>query len=123
MLRLSEAMLTATASVCIYLMLGANSIRAAVPPPPRALAGVHSVLAKAPETTPGTHLRPLNIVLVANRKDHGPNEHDYPRWMQRWKTLLGGIDPKTTSPQAVNVYGPPVDLSVGPQPGAANVTV
>jgi type 1 glutamine amidotransferase len=34
-------------------------------------------------------LRPLNIVLVAGPKDHGPGEHDYPRWQKRWKELLG----------------------------------
>ncbi len=32
--------------------------------------------------------RPLNVVLVASPKDHGPGEHDYPRWQNRWRDLL-----------------------------------
>jgi putative heme-binding domain-containing protein len=30
----------------------------------------------------------LRILLCAGPKDHGPDEHDYPLWLDRWKTLL-----------------------------------
>lgn len=36
--------------------------------------------------------RPLRILLVAGPKDHGPDEHDYPLWQERWATLLGLAD-------------------------------
>lgn len=34
--------------------------------------------------------RPLRVVLLAAPKDHGPGEHDYPLWQERWALLLGG---------------------------------
>jgi type 1 glutamine amidotransferase len=30
----------------------------------------------------------LRILLVSGPKDHGPDEHDYPLWQQRWSKLL-----------------------------------
>jgi putative heme-binding domain-containing protein len=56
------------------------------PPPPRTRAEVRAVLAGAPD--PPAKTRPLHIVLVAGRKDHGPGEHDYPAWQKVWKELL-----------------------------------
>jgi putative heme-binding domain-containing protein len=56
------------------------------PPPPRSQSEVDAVLAGAgdlPEELP-----PLDIVLVAGDKDHGPGEHDYPAWQTAWKRLL-----------------------------------
>src|SRR5207249_4353099 len=56
------------------------------PPEPRSRKEVAAVLAgsvagaKAP--------RPLRIVLVAGKKDHGPGEHDYPAWQKTWAKLL-----------------------------------
>src|SRR5687767_1503734 len=76
--------------VVLFVAACAGSAHAAIPPPPRDLAEVRSVLAQAPKLAPARSLRPLNVLLVANRKDHGPHEHDYPRWMERWKVLLGG---------------------------------
>jgi type 1 glutamine amidotransferase len=35
-------------------------------------------------------VRDLKVVLVAGPQDHGPGEHDYPAWQERWKSLLGG---------------------------------
>jgi len=32
--------------------------------------------------------QPLRLVLVASRQDHGPGQHDYPRWHDRWIQLL-----------------------------------
>jgi type 1 glutamine amidotransferase len=55
-------------------------------PKPRAAAEVEAVLAGVP-TTP-TKLRPLRIVLVAGKKDHGKGEHDYPAWQKAWAALF-----------------------------------
>ncbi|MBU6399953.1 MAG: ThuA domain-containing protein, partial [Verrucomicrobia bacterium] len=33
---------------------------------------------------------PVRIVLVASKQDHGPGQHDYPAWQQRWHPWLGG---------------------------------
>lgn len=106
---------------------------AAVPSPPREVSEVRAALAHTGASPATGELRPLKILLVANRKDHGPNAHDYPRWQKRWSALLGGktsgaamteaSGATSTSSVAVNVYGPPADLSQGPPPGAANVNV
>ncbi|MBN9520323.1 ThuA domain-containing protein [bacterium] len=63
------------------------------PPEPRARAEVAAVLAGAPN--PPAPVRPITIVLVSGRKDHGPGEHDYPAWKTAWKELLG-VAEKTT---------------------------
>lgn len=41
-----------------------------------------------PPVSPGTHHPPLRITLVSGPKDHGPDEHDYPLFQQRWTKLL-----------------------------------
>ncbi len=56
------------------------------PPPPRSLQEVQAVLAGAPEKP--APIRPLHVVLVAGKKDHGPGEHDYPAWLNVWSKLL-----------------------------------
>ena len=76
------------------------------PPAPRNRAEVEAVLAKAPPALPASELRPLSIVLLADEKDHGLNEHDYPLWQKRWKVLLGGKEYGDGQTQ-VNLYGPP----------------
>ncbi len=48
--------------------------------------------------------RRLRIVLLADSKDHGPGEHDYPRWQARWALLLGGKSASTEV--AANLAGP-----------------
>ena len=30
----------------------------------------------------------LRIVLIASKQDHGPGQHDYPRWQEKWLRLL-----------------------------------
>jgi hypothetical protein len=54
-------------------------------PKPRAAAEVEAVLAGSvkPEK-----LRPLRVVLVAGKKDHGKGEHDYPAWQTAWAALF-----------------------------------
>ncbi len=57
-------------------------------PPPRCHAEIKTVLAKAPEGLAAGEWRDLHVVLVADVKDHGPGEHDYPLWQKRWAALL-----------------------------------
>ncbi|MFN3648177.1 MAG: HEAT repeat domain-containing protein [Armatimonadota bacterium] len=104
------------------LLVGAGLSPAwsAVPPPRRELAEVKAVLAQAPKPPAARELRALNVLLVANRKDHGAHEHDYPRWMERWKVLLGG---EQAGSAPVTLYGPTSDLPPGPRPGAPKVRV
>ena len=109
-----------TTMVMAILQLVADRVDGAVPPPPRDRREVDAVMAQAPKAPAASQLRPLHIVLVANRKDHGKNEHDYPRWMACWKVLLGG---KAAGSEPVNLFGPAADLSQGPAAGAAGVTV
>ena len=55
-------------------------------PPPRKRGEVEALLK---DIKPTASTKPLNILLVAGAKDHGPSEHDYPAWQKRWTTLLG----------------------------------
>lgn len=59
-------------------------------PPTRTPAEVAEVLAGSVDMT--TPPRPLEIVLVAGKKDHGPGEHDYPAWQVQWGQLLSAAE-------------------------------
>ena len=61
-------------------------------PAPRARAELEAALKGA---EPLAELRPIHVVLVAGKKDHGPGEHDYPAWQKAWAKLLGRAE-KTT---------------------------
>ena len=88
-----------------FIVTAINSISFAVEAPkPRSRNEVEAVLAKAPKAPPVRKLKELNIVLVAIKKDHGENEHDYPLWQKRWAVLLGGK--KAGQARQVNLYGP-----------------
>jgi type 1 glutamine amidotransferase len=76
-------------------------------PPLRSRAELQAVLAKAPPLSAPHALRPLHVVLIADQKDHGPGQHDYPLWQKRWKVLLGGQPAHETPERQVNLYGPP----------------
>jgi type 1 glutamine amidotransferase len=55
-------------------------------PPPRThkeIVPFLSVSNAPPET-----LSELRVLLVADEKDHGVDEHNYPLWMERWSKLL-----------------------------------
>src|SRR5436305_261917 len=54
-------------------------------PKPRPAAEVEAVLAGSEK--PAT-VRPLRVVLVAGKKDHGKGEHDYPAWQKAWAALF-----------------------------------
>ncbi|MHB8972751.1 MAG: LamG-like jellyroll fold domain-containing protein [Pirellulaceae bacterium] len=92
---------------------------AALTPPKR--SEVSAVLDAARSDQPSDIAsRPLKIVLLANTKDHGPGEHDYPRWQARWALLLGGASASTET--AANLDGPDrVDPALAA--GAENVQV
>lgn len=59
-------------------------------PPPRPRAEVEAVLAHTPGDDPGPAPRPLRVVLIADTKDHGSGEHDYPYFQRTWAELLRG---------------------------------
>ena len=88
----------------IVCLQTAPNIHAAEAPEPRSRSRVEAVLAKAPKPPAVKKLRELNIVLVAFKKDHGDNEHDYPLWQKRWAVLLGGKN--AGQEKQVNLYGP-----------------
>ena len=82
-------------------LVAAGGGLAAMPPEPPPRAAVEAALARS-EPGGGT-LRPLRVVLLADRKDHGPEEHDYPLWQERWALLLGGSS--ASAARQVNLYG------------------
>jgi len=59
------------------------------PPPSRKRSEVAAVLAGSEKVS---RPRPLNVLLVAGAKDHGPGEHDYPAWLRVWSELLAGAE-------------------------------
>ncbi len=94
--------------LCVLVSSCPTHIAAATlpdPPPARSRHEIEVVLAKAPNSQPPNELKLLNIVLVADKKDHGPGEHDYPLWQKRWHTLL------SAEPGPTNLYGPPRNTS------------
>ncbi len=60
-------------------------------PPLRTHAELSEILAGSIGRSPEP-LRPLNLVLVAGTKDHGPGEHDYPAWQNQWGQLLSAAE-------------------------------
>ena len=96
---LLAAMLAASAAL-------SAALSAAEPPTPPTRADAERAIAAAADARPpeGTPLRPLTIVLLAGPKDHGENEHDYPRWQARWALLLGGK--AASDERAANLFGP-----------------
>jgi type 1 glutamine amidotransferase len=90
-----------------------HALWAAEAPKPRSRSEVEAVLAKAPKQPGKRQLRELDVVLVAFKKDHGPDEHDYPLWQKRWAVLLGGK--QVGHEMQVNLYG---SVPEGKQKGA-----
>jgi type 1 glutamine amidotransferase len=100
----------------------ASKLWAIEAPKPRSRSEVEAVLSKAPKPPARRTLRELNVVLVAFKKDHGANEHDYPLWQKRWAVLLGGK--KSGQEKQVNLYGPaPKGKQRGALAGAPKVNV
>ena len=93
--------------VMLAAMAATDVVRAATPPAPPRRSDVERVLSAARGAVQsGAARRPLNVVLLADRKDHGTGEHDYPRWQSRWALLLGGA--AASSERAANLFGPDI---------------
>lgn len=73
------------------------------PPVKRTEKEIKDLLAGAPAAL--DELRPLSILLVSGPKDHGPGEHDYPRWRQTWARLLSLAE--NTSIQLAEIWPSP----------------
>lgn len=56
-------------------------------PAARRLADVLPIL-PIPDSVKRAGWKPLRILLSFGDKDHGLDEHDYPRWLERWSKLL-----------------------------------
>ena len=72
---------------CVILWQGVTIAKN--PPLPRDRAEIEAVISKAAPYLSSKMFCP-KIVLLADIKDHGENEHDYPLWQRRWALLLGG---------------------------------
>jgi len=59
-------------------------------PAVRSRAEIEAVLAKAPKGASQAAAKPLTVLLLADKKDHGSGAHDYPVWQENWAKLLGG---------------------------------
>jgi type 1 glutamine amidotransferase len=77
---------TLLAIVVLGSAFAVSDLGAETPKPSR--AEVEAVLAQAPKPPAEADLRTLNVLLLADVKDHGPGEHDYPLWQKQWQTLL-----------------------------------
>lgn len=58
-------------------------------PPVRTAAEVAVVRRASASAAATAKPRPLTIVLVASKQDHGKGQHDYPAWQKMWQGLLG----------------------------------
>ena len=108
---------------CLLLTTAAGMefVWAGEPSPLPTRSEVSAVLAAGHGNRPSEETpRALTIVLLSDQKDHGPGEHDYPRWQSRWALLLGGSAASTE--KAANLAGPDLpDASLAK--GAKNVRV
>lgn len=97
----------------IATLIGAVSL-AAEAPAPRTRAEVDAVLRTVPPD-PTAAARRLRILLVAGPKDHGPGEHDYPKWQKEWAPLLAkapNVDVVTAFPWPTAEQWEGADLAV-----------
>jgi type 1 glutamine amidotransferase len=65
---------------------------------------------------------PLRVVLLADKKDHGPvgnGLHDYPLWQERWALLLGG---RAADAVQINLHGPAI-ADAASEEGAPGVSI
>jgi putative heme-binding domain-containing protein len=68
-------------------------------PPTRARAEVEALIKKSGAVDDAAAL-PFRLVLVASKQDHGPGQHDYPAWQDKWMRLLSGIGSNTVAEKA-----------------------
>lgn len=67
-------------------------------PPARTRSAVEALIPPAAAATPAG--RPIRLVLVASKQDHGPGQHDYPAWQERWMRLLASAASNTVVEKA-----------------------
>lgn len=105
--------------ISLILMCWTQTHLGTLPDPPQARnrQEIHAILNETAKQCHAHEAKALHIVLVADKKDHGPCEHDYPLWQQRWQTLLSS---QGTGP--VNLYGPPRACPVEKAIGSVTVT-
>lgn len=60
-------------------------------PPQRTPAELAAVRRVPVSETPSAAPKPLKLLLVWGHKDHGPGEHDYPRWRAEWSERLASV--------------------------------
>src|SRR5262249_46812478 len=65
------------------------------PPKPRTPGEVAAILAGS--ESPVAPIKPIHVLLVAGKKDHGPGEHDYPAWLATWSQLVSAVPGVTVS--------------------------
>lgn len=51
----------------------------------------------SPLSAVAASVSPLRLLLCVDDQDHGTDEHDYPRWQERWSTLLALAEGVTVS--------------------------
>lgn len=56
--------------------------------PKRSRSEARSFVQRYGSATTNASRRPITVVLVANKQDHGPGQHDYPAWQRDWNVLL-----------------------------------
>lgn len=61
------------------------------PPPSRTAAELAAVRRVSVSESPRAAPKQLKLLLVWGHKDHGPGEHDYPRWRTEWSERLAGV--------------------------------
>lgn len=93
---------------CALWCFGVTSlVHAAEPPPPPGRAAVEAALVLRQSVAEKEG--PLRLVLLDDRKDHGPagnGLHDYPLWKERWALLLGGRAASAATHS--NLHGAPI---------------
>jgi len=112
---ISEGLLLCSVTV----MCLASVCPAALPDAPaaRSRQEIAGVVAKSQALRPAGEPKEIHVVLVADKKDHGPSEHGYPLWQKRWQALLSG---RGSGP--VNLFGPPRE-NPGSEGGAGSIRV
>lgn len=88
---MKPALLIAATLLCSIAASICSAAETIEPPAPRTAAEVKAVLAAAPPAVANQKLRPLNVVLVAGKKDHGKGEHDYPAWQKSWEPMMARL--------------------------------
>lgn len=87
----------------LFVIMMQGVTNAKTPPPARERKEVEAALVKTDASSVKVTPR---IVLLADVKDHGENEHDYPLWQKRWALLIGGKNVGDACETQVNLFGP-----------------